>query len=85
MPEHIDHNDPRYAQAAAEILRHDNAEPEANTTNAVRDFLIVTRLVRADEIVEEDPPAQGSHMTPAALELWAVAGGGTDGPRGTRP
>ena len=29
----IDYNDPRYAQAAAEILRrHDNGEPEANIT-----------------------------------------------------
>ena len=51
----IDYNDPQYAQAAAEILRrHDSGEPEANITSAVRDFLIVTGLVRADEIVEEN-------------------------------
>ena len=57
----IDYNDPRYAQAAAEILRrYDNGEPEANITSAVRDFLILTGLVRGDEIVEENPPAQGS-------------------------
>ena len=32
----IDYNDPRYAQAAAEILRrYDNGEPEANITSAV--------------------------------------------------
>ena len=49
----IDYNDPQYAQAAAEILRRrENGEPEANITSAVRDFLIVTGLVRADEIVE---------------------------------
>ena len=47
----IDYSDPRYAQAAAEILRrHDNGEPEANITSAVRDFLIVTGLVRGDEM-----------------------------------
>ena len=66
----IDNNDPRYAQAAAEILRrHDNGEPEANITSAVRDFLIVTGLVRADEIVEENPPAQGSRR---AVDLAAL-------------
>ena len=42
----LDYNDPRYTQAAAEILRrHDNSEPEANITSAVRDFLILTGLV----------------------------------------
>ena len=57
MSVQIDYNDPRYAQAAAEILRrHDAGEPEANITSAVRDFLILTGLVRADEIVEENPP-----------------------------
>ena len=66
----IDYNDARYAQAAAEILRrHDAGEPEANITSAVRDFLIVTGLVRADEIVEEDPPAQGSRR---AVDLAAL-------------
>ena len=70
MPEHLDDNDPRYAQAAAEILRrHDGGEPEANITSAVRDFLIVTGLVRADEIVEENPPAQGSRR---AVDLAAL-------------
>ena len=66
----IDYNDPQYAQAAAEILRrHENGEPEANITSAVRDFLIVTGLVRADEIVEENPPAQGSRR---AVDLAAL-------------
>ena len=66
----IDYNDPRYAQAAAEILRrHENGEPEANITSAVRDFLILTGLVRAEEIVEENPPAQGSRR---AVDLAAL-------------
>ena len=66
----IDYNDPRYAQAAAEILRrHDKGEPEANITSAVRDFLIVTELVKGDEIVEENPPAQGSRR---AVDLAAL-------------
>ena len=58
MPLHIDYNDPRYADSAAEILRrHDNAEPEANITSAVRDFLIATRLAGPSEIVDESPRA----------------------------
>ena len=66
----IDYNDTRYAQAAAEILRrHDNGEPEANITSAVRDFLIATGLVRGDEIVEENPPAHGSRR---AVDLAAL-------------
>ena len=53
----VDYNDPRYAQAAAEILRrHDNGEPEVNITSAVGDFLILTGLASG----EENPPAQGS-------------------------
>ena len=70
MPVHIDYNDPQYAESAAEILRrHDNAEPEANITSAVRDFLIATRLARPSEIVEENPPAQGSRR---AVDLTAL-------------
>ena len=70
MSIHIDYNDLRYAQAAAEILRrHDAGDPEANITSAVRDFLIVTGLVRGDEIVEENPPAQGSRR---AVDLAAL-------------
>ena len=66
----IDYNDPRYAEAAAEILRrHDKGEPEANITTAVRDFLIVTGLVKGNEIVEENPPAQGSRR---AVDLVAL-------------
>ena len=70
MSTQIDYNDPRYAQVAAEILRrHDNGEPEANITSAVRDFLIVTGLVRGDEVIEENPPALGSRR---AVDLAAL-------------
>ena len=70
MPLHIDYNDPRYPDYAAEILRrHDNAEPEANITSAVRDFLIVTGLAGPSEVVEENPPAQGSRR---AVDLTAL-------------
>ena len=70
MAAQIDYNDPRYAQAAAEILRrHDNGEPEANITSAVRDFLILTGLASGEEMVEENPPAQGSRR---AVDLTAL-------------
>ena len=58
---HIDTNDPKYRDAASEILRrHDNFEPEANITSAVRDFLILTGLARSEEMVEENPPSEVS-------------------------
>ena len=42
-------------EAAAAILRrHDNLEAAANITTAVRDFLILTGLAVADEIIEEN-------------------------------
>ena len=67
---HIDYNDPRYTESAAEILRrHDNGEPEANITSAVRDFLVTTGLVRPGDVVEENPPAQGSRR---AVDLTAL-------------
>ena len=70
MSVHIDTNDPTYKQAAAEILRrHDNGEPEANITSAVRNFLTVTGLIKDEEIVEENPPAQGSRR---AVDLTAL-------------
>ena len=57
-------------EAAAAILRrHDNGEPEANITSAVRDFLIATKLASADEIVEENPPSDGSRR---AVDLTAL-------------
>ena len=70
MPVHINPNDPNCKNAAAEILRrHDNGEPEANITTAVRDFLTITRLVKAEHIVEENPPAEGSRQ---AVDLTAL-------------
>ena len=61
MTAQIDYNDPKYAAAAAEILRrYDNFEPEANITSAVRRFLTLTGLAKSEEIVEEAPPAEGS-------------------------
>ena len=57
MPQ-IDYNDPKYQTAAAAILqRHDNNESEANTTSAVRDFLLCTGLVDANEVAEEVSPS----------------------------
>ena len=70
MPAHLDYDDPKYAASAAQMLRrHDLGELEANITSAVRDFLIVTGLARSDEIVEENPPAQGSRR---AVDLTAL-------------
>ena len=70
MSVHIDINDPRYKKAAAEILRrHDIGAPEANITTAVRDFLTVSGLVKADEIEQENPPAEGSRR---AVDLTAL-------------
>ena len=73
MSVHLNPNDPRYKQAAAEILlRHDKGEPEANITTAVRNFLTVTGLVKHEQIVEENPPAEGSRRTVdlAALDTF---------------
>ena len=70
MSLHINPNDPKYKKAAAEILRrHNIGAPEANITTAVRDFLTVSGLVKADEIEQENPPAQGSRR---AVDLTAL-------------
>ena len=95
MPVHIDPNDPKCRAAAAEILRrHDNGEPEANITSAVRDFLIVTGLARSEEMVEENPPSDVSRR---AVDLTALdtfiefkrrigmASGGAPNPQLRRP
>ncbi len=67
---HINLNDIRYRDAAAEILsRHDAAQPEANITSAVRDFLIMTNLAQSEEIVEENPPSDNSRR---AVDLTAL-------------
>ena len=71
MSGQIDPSDKRISRAAGEILRRHNAgEPEANITSAVRDFLIVTGLVKSEEIIEENPPsADGSRL---AVDLTAL-------------
>ena len=70
MSMHIDPNDPNCKKAAAEILRrHDIGAPEANITTAVRNFLTVSGLVKADEIEQENPPAEGSRR---AVDLTAL-------------
>ena len=70
MSPHINPNDPKSKKAAAEILRrHDIGAPEANITTAVRDFLTVSGLVKADEIEQENPPAEGSRR---AVDLTAL-------------
>ena len=70
MAVHIDIDDPKYRDAAAQVLlRHDSSQPEANITSAVRDFLILTGLARSEEIVEEDPPSDGSRH---AVDLTAL-------------
>ena len=70
MSTQIDPNDRNCADAAAEILRrHNRGEPEANITTAVRNFLTVTGLVADEEIVEENPPAEGSSR---AVDLTAL-------------
>ena len=70
MAVHIDIADPRYRDAAAQVLlRHDNFQPEANITSAVRDFLILTGLARSEEIVEENPPSDASRR---AVDLTAL-------------
>ena len=56
----IDYNAPRYAEAAAEILRrNENGEPEANITQRGARFPHPHGACEADETVEENPPAQG--------------------------
>ena len=66
----IDYDDPRYPALAEAILqRHERGEAEANITSAVRDFLIATRLVTADEIVEEVHPGDVGRK---AVDLTAL-------------
>ncbi len=70
MTTHIDIEDPKYRDAAAQVLlRHDSFQPEANITSAVRDFLILTGLARSEEIVEENPPSDASRR---AVDLTAL-------------
>ena len=60
MATQTDYNDPRYGQAAAEIMRrHANGEPEANIASAMPDLVMLTGLTRGKEMVDENPPSQG--------------------------
>ena len=70
MAVHIDIDDPKYRDAAAQVLlRHDSFQAEANITSAVRDFLTLTGLVRSEQIVEENPPSDASRR---AVDLTAL-------------
>ena len=70
MTTQIDIDDPKYREAARQMLwRHDNFEAEANVTSAVRDFLITTGLAASEEIIEENPPSEGSRR---AVDLTAL-------------
>ena len=70
MSAHLNLNDPSFREAAAEILRrHDRAEPEANITSAVRNFLTQTGLAQDHEIIEENPPSDSSRR---AVDLTAL-------------
>ncbi len=70
MVTHLDVGDERYGRAAERVLRlHDNFEAEANITSAVRDFLMLTGLAKADEMVEENPPSDTSRR---AVDLTAL-------------
>ncbi len=69
MTTHLDIADPRYRQAAADLLyRHEHGDAEANITSAVRDFLITTLLAKPEEMREEVAPASGAHQ---AVDLVA--------------
>ena len=94
MATHINLDDPRYRDAAAQILsRHDALQPEANITSAVRHFLVLTGLARNEEIIEENPPSDSSRR---AVDLTALdtfvefkrrigtAGGGVPDPENVR-
>ena len=70
MTTHLNTSDSRYPASAGEILRrHENGEAEANITSAVRDFLILTGLAKSHEIIEENPPSEGSRK---AVDLTAL-------------
>ena len=70
MATHLDMTDPKYAAAADFILdRYESEGAEANVTSAVRDFLLLTGLASAEEIVEENPPSDGSRR---AVDLTAL-------------
>ena len=66
----LSYDDPDCKAAAAEILRrHEDGQVEANITSSVRDFLVVTGIAKVDEMVEENPPSEGSRR---AVDLAAL-------------
>ena len=70
MAIHIDIDDPKYRNAAAEILRrHQDGGAEANITSTIRDFLLLIGLARSEEMREEAPPSDGSRR---AVDLTAL-------------
>ncbi len=70
MPKHLDLDDPRYSEAAANILYQRQASiHETNITSAVQSFLTLTGLAREDQIVAEQAPAPGSR---SAVDLKAL-------------
>ena len=70
MKVHLNIEDPKHEEKAEWILRqYGNYAIEANITSAIRDFLIETGLAQADEIVEENPPSDGSRR---AVDLTAL-------------
>ncbi len=72
MTTHLDLDDPRYRQAAAELLhRHNLYEAEANITSAIRDFLLTTGLAQPHQFEEEHPPAPGSAQAVDLVVLGA--------------
>ena len=62
MPDHLDLDNPaQYVDRARSILaRYTTGRKEANTSSAVRDFLIATGLVDHDETQEEEAPSETS-------------------------
>ena len=66
----LSYDDTGCEAAAAEVLRrHEGGEVEANITSAVRDFLVATGLAKVEEMVEENPPSEGSRR---AVDLTAL-------------
>ena len=69
MPTQLDANNPKYPDLARNILeRYEQGQAEANITTAIQNFLVGTELVASQEIVEENPPSDGSRR---AVDLTA--------------
>ena len=69
MPTQLDTTDPKYPELAGNILeRCEQGQAEANMTTAIQNFLAGTELVASREIVEENPPSDGSRR---AVDLTA--------------